>query len=100
MTSVNWRVKLHFLVGLTIRAPGQGSCLAPGCAEVVLRAETRTDRRSNGKSPSATRFAVLRATLVQAGERLNAGRFIIGSFPGHWEMSSKFNELRPVRVGS
>jgi hypothetical protein len=42
----------------------------------------------------------LRATVVQADERLNATRLMLWSFPGHWRMSSKLNELRPAPARS
>jgi hypothetical protein len=95
MTTINWSARRGFLVSLAIRAAAEDSCLAPGCAEAELRAETRYLRRSNGKV--SLRDAVLRATVtvVQADERLNATGLMPWSFPGHWQMSSKLNELRP-----
>jgi hypothetical protein len=100
MTKANWNAWGDFLVSLAIRALAEGSCLAPRCAEAELRAEKRHARRSNGKV--SLRDAVLRATVtvVQAGERLNATRLIPWSFPGHWQMSSKFNKLRRVSARS
>jgi hypothetical protein len=60
MTRISWSARRGFLVSSAIRTVAEGSCLAPGCAETELRAQTRYPRRSNGKV--SLRDAVLRAT--------------------------------------